>query len=72
MSTWNPYTVVKMRSAFTIVPVIDPTSLVKLKKKFSFAWTRANEYHLPGGLFDQLADGVDDFDQSGHFNQRHV
>jgi len=39
MSTWNPYTVVKMRSAFTIMPVIDPASLVKLKKKFSFAWT---------------------------------
>jgi hypothetical protein len=39
MSTWNPYTVVKMRSAFDIVPVIDPSSLVKLRKKFSFAWT---------------------------------
>jgi hypothetical protein len=39
MATWNPYTVVKMRSAFTINPVIDPASLVKLKKKFSFAWT---------------------------------
>jgi hypothetical protein len=39
MSTWNPYTVVKMRSAFTITPVIDPGSLVKLNKKFSFAWS---------------------------------
>jgi hypothetical protein len=39
MSTWNPYTVVKMRSAFAISPVIDPASLVKLKKKFSFAWS---------------------------------
>jgi hypothetical protein len=29
VSTWNPYTVVKMRSAFTITPVIDPGSLVK-------------------------------------------
>ena len=38
MATWNPYTVVKMRSQFTITPVIDPASLVKLKKKFSFAW----------------------------------
>jgi len=38
MATWNPYTVVKMRSAFTINPVIDPASLIKLKKKFSFAW----------------------------------
>lgn len=38
MATWNPYTVLKMRSAFNIVPVIDPGSLVKLKKKFSFAW----------------------------------
>ena len=39
MSTWNPYTVVKMRSAFSITPVIDPGSLVKAKKKFSFAWS---------------------------------
>jgi Domain of unknown function (DUF4185) len=39
MSTWNPYTVVKMRSAFSIIPVINPTSLVKLKEKFSFAWS---------------------------------
>ncbi len=38
MSTWNPYTVVKMRSAFTITPVIDPDSPVNLKNKFSFAW----------------------------------
>ena len=38
MSTWNPYTVVKMRSAFTISPVIDPASLAKLNKKFSLAW----------------------------------
>ena len=38
MATWNPYTVVKMRSAFAINPVIDPASLVKLKKKFSFSW----------------------------------
>ena len=39
MATWNPYTVVKMRSAFSIIPMIDPTSLVKLKKKFSFSWS---------------------------------
>jgi hypothetical protein len=39
MATWNPYTVVKMRSAFTITPVIDPASLVKLKKSFKFAWS---------------------------------
>jgi hypothetical protein len=39
LSTWNPYTVVKMRSTFTITPVIDPASLVKLKHKFSFAWS---------------------------------
>jgi hypothetical protein len=41
MSTWNPYTVVKMRSAFTIgqvMPMIDPGSLVMTKKKFSFSW----------------------------------
>jgi hypothetical protein len=28
-----------MRSAFAIRPTIDPASLVKMKKKFSFAWT---------------------------------
>ena len=39
MATWNPYTVLKMRSAFSIIPVIDPASLVKLKKKFNFAWS---------------------------------
>jgi hypothetical protein len=39
MSTWNPYTVVKMRSAFTIVPKIDPGTLVHKRNKFSFAWT---------------------------------
>jgi hypothetical protein len=38
MSTWNPYAVVKMRSAFTITPVIDPGSLVHKKNKFSFSW----------------------------------
>jgi hypothetical protein len=38
LSTWNPYTVVKMRSAFTITPVIDPASLVKSNNQFSFAW----------------------------------
>jgi len=39
MSTWNPYTVVKMRSTFAIQPVIDPTSLVHKKNKFSFSWS---------------------------------
>ena len=38
MSTWNPYTVVKMRSAFAITPVIDLTTLVHTKNKFDFAW----------------------------------
>jgi hypothetical protein len=38
LSTWNPYTVVKMRSRLTIVPVIDPRSLVHKKNRFSFAW----------------------------------
>lgn len=38
MSTWNPYTVVKMRSAFAINPVIDPASMVESKNRFSFAW----------------------------------
>ena len=39
MATWNPYTVLKMRSAFTITPVIDPGSLVKTKANFRFAWS---------------------------------
>jgi hypothetical protein len=39
MSTWNPYTVVKMRSAFAITPVIDPASLVKTETNFSFGWS---------------------------------
>ncbi len=38
LSTWNPYTVVKMRSAFAILPVIDRASLDRKRKKFSFAW----------------------------------
>jgi len=38
LSTWNPYAVVKMRSAFTITPVVDPGSLVHKKNKFSFSW----------------------------------
>jgi hypothetical protein len=38
MSTWNPYTVVKMRSQFLIVPQIDVSTLVHKKNKFSFAW----------------------------------
>ena len=38
MGTFNPYTVVKMRSEFTIQPVIDPASLVHKKNKFSFSW----------------------------------
>jgi hypothetical protein len=40
MSTWNPYTVVKMRSAFTIQPVIDPKSLAyDPGKGFTLSWT---------------------------------
>jgi hypothetical protein len=38
LSTWNPYAVVKMRSAFSIAPVIDPGSLVHKTNKFSFSW----------------------------------
>ncbi len=36
--TFNPYTVVKMRSEFIITPVIDAASLVHKKNKFSFSW----------------------------------
>ena len=39
MGTFNPYTVVKMRSQFSIRPVIDAASLVHKKNKFSFSWT---------------------------------
>jgi hypothetical protein len=39
MSTWNPYTVVKMRSAFAIVPVIDPATVVMTKSSVTFSWT---------------------------------
>jgi hypothetical protein len=47
MGTFNPYTVVKMRSDFTITPVIDPASLVHKKNKFSFSWAApTNESYL--------------------------
>jgi hypothetical protein len=38
MSTWNPYTIVLMKSDFTIVPQIDASTLVHKKTRFSFAW----------------------------------
>jgi len=42
MSTWNPYTVVKMRSGFVITPVIDPGSLsYEASKGFAFSWAGA-------------------------------
>jgi hypothetical protein len=57
MGTFNPYTVVKMRSEFTIRPVIDPASLVHKKNKVEFLLGRANERKLPGGLFTNLSSG---------------
>jgi Domain of unknown function (DUF4185) len=39
MATWNPYTIVLMKSDFTIAPVIDPASLMKTKKEVTFSWT---------------------------------
>ena len=39
LSTWNPYTVVLLKSDFTIVPQIDASTLVHKKNKLSFAWT---------------------------------
>jgi hypothetical protein len=39
LSTWNPYTVVKMRSAFTIRPQIAPGTFAKSRTNFSFAWS---------------------------------
>jgi hypothetical protein len=39
LSTWNPYAVVKMRSAFRIEPLIDPGSLAyDASKGFTFTW----------------------------------
>ena len=57
MSTWNPYTVVKMRSAFSIVPVVDPASLVKLKNKFSFAWNAPTNMTFQVGFSTNFAAG---------------
>jgi hypothetical protein len=39
MATWNPYTVVKMRSQFSIVPRIDPGAIVLTKTNCSFSWS---------------------------------
>ena len=38
MSTWNPYTALLMKSDFTIVPQIDPGTLVHKPNKFSLGW----------------------------------
>lgn len=49
MSTWNPYTVVKMRSSFTITPTIDPASLgydADLGFKFSWAAPTNEVFHV--------------------------
>ena len=39
MATWNPYTIVLMKSDFTIIPQIDPQTMVFDNKKFSFSWS---------------------------------
>jgi Domain of unknown function (DUF4185) len=39
LATWNPYTIVLMTSDFTVVPQIDPGTLVLKKNKFSFTWS---------------------------------
>ena len=57
MSTWNPYTVVKMHSAFSIVPIIDPTSLVKSKTQFSFAWSAPTNVTYQVGYSTNLTMG---------------
>jgi hypothetical protein len=38
LATWNPYTVVLMKSDFTIIPQIDPGTLVRQTNKVSFSW----------------------------------
>jgi hypothetical protein len=39
MSTWNPYTILKMRSAFTITPAIDPDTLAyDADRGFMLSW----------------------------------
>ena len=57
LSTWNPYTVVKMRSAFTIAPVIDPASLVKPDKSFSFTWSAPTNITYQVDYSTNLASG---------------
>lgn len=73
MSTWNPYTVVKMRSAFIIQPVIDPGSLVRKKNKFSFAWNAPTNQSYQVEYSSDLSSGWTPFTDvitslSGTFN----
>ncbi len=39
LATWNPYTVVLMKSDFTIYPQIDPDTLVCKANKVRFSWS---------------------------------
>jgi hypothetical protein len=39
LATWNPYTVVLMKSDFTIIPQIDPGTLIHQTNKVSFSWS---------------------------------
>jgi hypothetical protein len=57
LSTWNPYTVVKMRSACTIQPVIDPASIDHKRNKFSFAWTAPTNESYQVDYSSNLASG---------------
>jgi len=57
MSTWNPYTVVKMRSAFTIVPVIDPATMVKTKTNVTFSWAAPTNESYQMGYSSNLLSG---------------
>jgi hypothetical protein len=57
MATWNPYTVVKMRSAFTIVPRINPATLVRTKNSVSFGWSAPTNISYQVGYTTNLRSG---------------
>jgi hypothetical protein len=57
MSTWNPYTVVKMRSAFNIEPVIDPTTVVRTQHHVTFSWIAPTNESYQVGYSSNLLSG---------------
>lgn len=47
LSTWNPYTVVKMRSAFTIAPAINVGSAAYSESGFTCSWSAPTNESFP-------------------------